>query len=356
MNEKEVRPSKQIRRTVYLVLEGGAHPWDWLLEVFIVILILGNVVMFIVSTIPGMDTAATNGTIFDSVELASVIVFTIEYVLRIYCCVERKRYGNLGPIKGRLRFMVTFLEIIDLLAIGPYWITLSLRKQSAIVAAVRICRLARLFKVEKYTHGITIMLSVVKNNREVLLTTLFLCSLVFMVTSTALYYAEKDNPSGGFNSIPATLYICTLMLTGQGVPDTSVLTAGGQWVVAITCVFSIAVFAVPAGILGWGFESVGERFIDRRKEAKKKRRKKKKEKSKLKKLQGINTNSMSETTDEYSLNLSSASDSKSSKSSKSSPSNKEVAVSQICPLCKQRVPMLNNIEIEESDSETMSLN
>jgi len=65
---------------------------------------------------------------------------------------------------------------------------------------------------------------------------------------------------------------------------------------------------------------------------------------------------MSETTDEYSLNLSSASDSKSSKSSKSSPSNKEVAVSQICPLCKQRVPMLNNIEIEESDSETMSLN
>jgi len=264
MNARVVRPSKQIRRTVFKLLEGGAHPWDYIVEVFILLLILGNLVLFIVSTIPGVDTPTTYGPMFDKMELASVIIFTIEYTLRVYSCLERKRYRKLGSIKGRLRFMVTFLGIIDLLAIAPYWVCLTLTKPTAFVAAVRICRLARLFKVEKYTHAITIMLSVVKNNREVLLTTLFLGSLIFIVTSTALYYAERDNPSGHFNSIPATLYICTLMITGQGVPDTSILTLGGQWVVAITCVFSIAVFAVPTAILGWGFESVGERFIEKR--------------------------------------------------------------------------------------------
>jgi len=179
--------------------------------------------LFIVATIPGVDTPTTYGPILDHIELTSVIIFTIEFVLRVYCCVEHKKYGKLGPIKGRLRYLVTFLGIVDILAIGPYWITLLLRKDLGVgfIAAVRIFRLARLFKVEKYTHAITIMLSVVKNNREVLFTTLFMGTLLFIITSTALYYVEKDSPSGHFNSIPATLYICTLMITGQGVPDSA---------------------------------------------------------------------------------------------------------------------------------------
>lgn len=289
--------------------------------------------MFIVATIPGVDTPTTYGPILDHIELTSVIIFTIEFVLRVYCCVEHKKYGKLGPIKGRLRYMVTFLGIIDLLAIGPYWISLLIRKDLEVgfIAAVRIFRLARLFKVEKYTHAITIMLSVVKNNREVLFTTLFMGLLLFIITSTALYYVEKDSSSGHFNSIPATLYICTLMITGQGVPDSATLSLGGKWVVAITCIFSIAVFAVPTAILGWGFESVGEKFIEKRKIQKKLRKKKKREEIEQLRSSGIEVDSRSESTDEFSLNLSSDS---SSEDEGNSPIV-EVIHAQACPHCKR---------------------
>lgn len=91
-----------------------------------------------------------------------------------------------------------------------------------------------------------------------------------------LYWANLSNDAEDFNSIPATMYLCVLMLTGQGEPEGE-LDSLNKLIVVFTAVGSVAVFAIPASMLAWGFEAEAERLVRlrtkamERKEARKKR-------------------------------------------------------------------------------------
>jgi len=111
---------------------------------------------------------------------------------------------------------------------------------------------------------------VIKQNKDVLMITSMLGIIVFILTSTCLWLTEKDNPlNPEFYSIPATMYISVLMLTGQSIPDN--VTPLGKVVVAVTAIISVAVFAIPAGIIGWGFEPVASEILKIKREKRKKK-------------------------------------------------------------------------------------
>jgi len=254
-----------------LVTSGGLSPWDKIFQTFIFLVIISNVVLFIISTEDDIYNA--HQSLLNGLDLASVIIFTIEYVLRVWSCLERKKYAKKGPFRGRISFMLTPISIIDLAAILPYWIQIPLPEKYRgiyFLSAVRFLRIFRLFKAEKYTRAVSVFVVVIKNNREVLLLTAFLGIVLFICTSSALYFAERGH-SSQFTSIPNSMYAALLMLTAQEVPRAADLTVAGQVVVAISAVFSVGVFAVPAGIIGWGFESVGEKFQRHREDLKKKK-------------------------------------------------------------------------------------
>src|SRR5713226_783845 len=113
----------RLKRSVYEVL-GVVHPDDRLtrvFEFFILSLIALNVAAFIVQTVKSVYSASP--VAFQSFEFASVVVFTIEYVLRVWSCTVSPGYA--GAIRGRLRFMLTPLAIIDLVAILPFYLPLA---------------------------------------------------------------------------------------------------------------------------------------------------------------------------------------------------------------------------------------
>jgi len=131
--------------------------------------------------------------------------------------------------------------------------------------------------------------------------------VIFLITATVLYFVEKDN-NPKYSSIPATMYITTILLTGQGIPEDDDLSIGGKIVVSISCVFSIGFIAVPTALLAWGFEPVGEKFIEKRKQQKKERKRLRTERAERLRAEGIEVKTESDSTDEYSLNLSSSSE------------------------------------------------
>eukprot|EP01117_Protostelium_nocturnum_P011813 TRINITY_DN4307_c0_g1_i1.p1 TRINITY_DN4307_c0_g1~~TRINITY_DN4307_c0_g1_i1.p1 ORF type:complete len:366 (+),score=116.07 TRINITY_DN4307_c0_g1_i1:60-1157(+) len=279
ISNQNTRGSRQerMRKLVYSVIEGGWKPYDKIVEWFILILIAVNVILFILSTEESI--VQKFGKALDITEIVSIGIFTVEYALRLWVCVEKKKYRKRGPIKGRIKYIFTVMSIIDLLSIIPFWTVLALDVELLnFSSAIRIFRVFRLFKAEKYTHALKILKAVLLQNREVLITTGFILLILFICTSTALYLSQKDAPSGGaYSSIPNAMYTTLLMLTAQGIPEDFKLTYAGKWVTAITCVFSVAVFAVPAGLLGWGFESVGEKFIEERKQKEKRKKRERRE-------------------------------------------------------------------------------
>jgi len=142
------------------------------------------------------------------------------------------------------------------------------------VSAIRIFRIFKLFKAEKYFKAVSILSLVVKNNKQVLLMTGMLGVITFTLTSTGLWMAEKDNPANPeFDSIPSSMYMAMLMLCGLNIPEHT--TPLGKVVVTVTGIFSIAVFAIPTGIIAWGFEPVASEMLRRRKIKKERKRLKK---------------------------------------------------------------------------------
>jgi len=186
----------------------------------------------------------------------------------------------MGMFFGRVRYVLKLSSVVDLLAIIPFWIAFIaglsyVSLDISFASAIRIFRIFKLFKAEKYFKAIRILTMVIKNNKEVLMMTVMLGSITFTLTATGLWIAEKDNPANpDFYSIPSSMYMSLLMLCGLSIPEN--MTRLGKLVVAVTGIFSIAVFAIPTGIIAWGFEPVASELI--------KERTTKKERKRLKKL------------------------------------------------------------------------
>jgi hypothetical protein len=123
---------------------------------------------------------------------------------------------------------------------------------------IRFFRLLRILKTGSYTRSMETVWRVIYYNSEILYVALNMCIILVLVTAVLMYYLRPPEDAEQFNSLMATMYLSTLMLTGQGGPDGDM-----PWytkaVVLLTGFFSVAMFAIPASMLTWGFEAEAER-------------------------------------------------------------------------------------------------
>lgn len=248
------------RRTAHANVEGTV---DSPLEYLILMLIAINVVLLAVSTLVADDKCFGSkclrlgdkyGGFFEGAEAVSVCIFTLEYVLRLWSCVEFEDVAAKGPVRGRLSYAVGFFALVDIAAIAPYWIALSMGSESPdFTTAVRCFRLIRLLKAEKYLSSFALLGSVLAENATLLIASSFYAVLMWLLFATALYITEVDNPAQGthFQSIPASMYPVCLMLTGE-FPLVD-FTPMGQLISGSIAVIAVAIFAVPSAVLASGF-------------------------------------------------------------------------------------------------------
>jgi len=242
--------NKRSRERVFKVLEmaeAGDTP-SRAFDLFIISLISLNVLAVILGTVDSL--AAKYGDFFRYFEVFSVAVFTVEYVLRLWSCTSGPRYAD--PVKGRLRYAVSPLAMVDLLAILPFYLPMLIPIDLRFIRALRLFRLFRLFKMGRYSTSLKVLGDVIRAKKEELLIMVFVVFLLLVIASSLMYYVEGGAQPDAFSSIPAAMWwgVCTLTTVGYG--DLSPITPLGKFLGSVIALLGIGIFALPAGILASG--------------------------------------------------------------------------------------------------------
>lgn len=239
-----------IRLRVNQILSVGANgdPACRTFGAFLLVLIILNPIAVILESVRPIHSEYFNA--FRAFDIFTVTVFTIEYILRIWSCVEDSRYRS--PVTGRVRYAFTPLAIVDLLAILPFYlamITVDLR----VLRVLRIFRLLLILKVARYSRTLLTFIRVFMRVRTELLFTLLGTVLILMLSASLMYFAEHDSQPEIFSSIPAAMWWSIVTLTTVGYGDIYPVTPVGKLLASFIAVFGIGMFALPTGLLGAAF-------------------------------------------------------------------------------------------------------
>lgn len=249
-----------LRKTLYSIFETSAGKRRGVSLVFnllLITIITLNAIAIVLHTVPEYNRRFAQ--VFSDFEFFSVVFFTIEYVLRIWSCVENKKYHHW--FWGRLRYIVSTSALIDFLAIFPFYFTL-FATDLAIVRILRLFRIFRLFRISRYSHAFRMIQTVVADKKEELILSTMLVVFMLIIVSSVMYYVEHPAQPDKFSSIPATMWWGVTAMTTVGYGDIHPITPLGKLLGGITAIVGIGLFALPTGILVSGFN---EHIRDRKK-------------------------------------------------------------------------------------------
>lgn len=235
---------------IHSILKVSRQPGDvsWFFDVFIITLIVGNVIAMLLESIEPLRQKYT--VEFQYFEVFSVTVFTLEYILRIWTATINTNFA--APIKGRLKYALTPLALVDLLAILPFFLPF-VGVDLRLLRVLRIFRVFRVFKIARYVTALALINRVVNQKKEELVISLIFTLFLLLITSTLMYYIENEAQPENFSSIPETMWWGIATLTTVGYGDIYPITPLGQFLGGVIAVIGIGLFALPTGILASGF-------------------------------------------------------------------------------------------------------
>jgi voltage-gated potassium channel len=241
----------RLKKRVYEILETSSvdDKATRIDDYFLTVLILINVIAVMLETVD--ELSSQYSLVFEIIEVFSVIVFTIEYILRLWTCNLSPRFKH--PITGRIKFAFTPMALIDLLAILPFYLPMLLPLDLRFVRSLRLFRLFRLFKMARYSESLRTVLNVTRSRKEELAISLFVVIVLLVFASSFIYYAEHEAQPEAFPSIPASMWWGVTTLTTVGYGDVYPITYVGRIFGAIIAILGIGMFALPTGILASGF-------------------------------------------------------------------------------------------------------
>lgn len=254
-----------LKKRIFEIIEV-ASPGDMpskIFDIIILSLIVLNVFAVIVETLEKIYELYA--IYFNVLEMVTITIFTVEYILRIWTCNLMEEYKN--PIVGRIRFAFTPLIIIDLLAILPFFIPMIIPVDARFLRAIRLFRLLRILKTGRYFESLNMLSRVFRNKKEELIISLSIILVLLIFTSSFMYYIENSAQPEVFSSIPATMWWGIATLTTVGYGDMYPITPIGKFTGGIIAILGIMLFALPTGIFASGFsEEIQRRSLIRKKE------------------------------------------------------------------------------------------
>ncbi len=251
---------KQIHDTLEISLRQK-NGIGFVINLFLTLIIFLNTIAIILHTVP--EIKQNYDPYFLDFEVFSVIIFTIEYILRLWSCVENEQYKH--PISGRFRFIFSAWGLIDLLAILPFFLSFFLT-DLAFIRILRLLRMLRLFRVSKYFHALRVIQRVLKEKQEELILSMVFIIFMLIISSSLVYYVEHEAQPRAFSSIPQAMWWGVNTMTTVGYGDLHPITPFGKFLGGIIAILGVAIFALPTGILASGFaEQIREQGDKRKK-------------------------------------------------------------------------------------------
>lgn len=240
----------RVKDHAYRILEAGMHesPISRIANGFLMVLIVLNVLVVMLETVEPL--ALKFAALFEFFLVLSISVFTFEYLLRLWACTEEPFGKYKRPILGRLRYMISPLAIIDLIAILPFYLSMIFPID---LRFIRVFRLLWIIKIMRYLPAMTTLVHVLKRERRTLAAALVLMLVLLFLASSLMYSAEHEIQPQAFASIPHALWWGVATLTTVGYGDVVPQSMMGRMLGVIIMLLGIAMFALPAGILASAF-------------------------------------------------------------------------------------------------------
>ena len=239
------------KKDIHILLhpELGETKWDKIINGFIIILIMLNVIAVILETVQSIQVA--HHKFFRIFDMVSVIIFTVEYVLRLWSCNHDPRYKH--SLLGRLKYMVSPGALIDLLAILPFYVHIAVGLDLRVLRILRLTRFFRLFRLTAYTRSAKMVRNIFVKRANELKLSLVLIMFLIIIAASLLYFAEHEAQPTIFSSIPESIWWAIVTVTSLGYGDMVPVTVLGKILTSLITLCGFAIFALPAGIITAGF-------------------------------------------------------------------------------------------------------
>ena len=255
-----------IKRRLYDVLietEDESLP-DRVIAAGLMILILANVVVVMLETVDELEVPYRR--YFRAFEIFSVVIFSVEYLIRLWIINLNPDFR--GPIRGRLKYVLSPMALIDLASILPFYLPIAVSVDLRMLRILRLFRVFRLLKMARYVESLNTLHRVFRAKRAELSITLLMILILLVLASSAMYVAETGAQPDKFPNIPAALWWGVITLTTIGYGDIYPITTVGKIIGGFIAFMGIGLFALPAGILASGFSEEIHRKQEEKRQAK----------------------------------------------------------------------------------------
>ena len=245
--------SRKVKARVYDILniKDPNDPVTDLVNYFLIALIILNIVVFFLITFENI--AVAHPLAFSFFEAFSVLVFTVEYILRLWVCDLDPKYEK--PVRGRLKYMFTnVLAIADLLAILPFYMPLIGSFDLIFLRALRLFRLFRAFKLARYSESLDIIERVIYRQKEYLVLTFAIQFILLLISAGIMYYLEHNAQPQKFTTIFDAMWWGLIPMTGVGYGDIYPVTPEGKLLGGFLTFVGVIVAALPIGVIAAGLE------------------------------------------------------------------------------------------------------
>ncbi|HSB92994.1 MAG TPA: ion transporter [Flavitalea sp.] len=223
------------RAKLHKVIYESDTPAGKLFDIVLLFLIFTSILVVMLDSVESIN--AQHGELLRVLEWAFTILFTIEYILRIIC------------IRKPLKYMTSFLGVIDLLAIIPSYLSIFFARSQYLVVlrALRLLRIFRIFKLTHYLSEMHFLRIAVKGSLRKISIFMFVVLSTVVILGSLMYLIE--NRQNGFSSIPDSIYWAIVTITTVGYGDIAPVTSLGKFVASIIMLLGYGIIAVPTGIV-----------------------------------------------------------------------------------------------------------
>ena len=224
-----------IRDKIKVIIFGTDTRGGKLFDVVLIVTIILSILMVLMDSVAEYNQKY--GEIFHVAELIITLLFTIEYLLRIYC------------IRRASSYIFSFYGIIDFLALIPTYISL-IFPGAEVLSVIRVLRVLRVFRVLKLVQFMgeaDLLVQALVASRRKIFVFLFSVLNIVLILGSVMYFIEGE--AAGFTSIPRSMYWAIVTLTTVGYGDISPMTNLGQSIAALIMIIGYSIIAIPTGIV-----------------------------------------------------------------------------------------------------------
>ena len=240
----------ELRRRVYQVLEQGpvGDAIGVVIDRLLVLLILLNLVAVALESVP--EYGARYALAFNLIEIVSLVVFTVEYGLRLWVAVEHGPHRHLNGARARLKYALSPAGIVDLAAVLPFWFAFVL---PADLRFVLVFRIVRFFKIARYSPAMRSLLDVLYRERRALFGCVVITMGSALVAAALMHLAEGKVQPDRLGTIPDALWWAIVTVGTIGYGDVVPVTVLGKLIATGTIFIGVIMMALPVGIIATAF-------------------------------------------------------------------------------------------------------